>query len=144
LGPSTTWRLDAILKTAMATVKCASTQNASRTLSKMMSHYPPMSFRPVEYLIAPDSHFSMRQPLTHAPSARLPETGFRSGHILRVRLRGTYPSRETVNWFSLNFPTAFQLTAGQICSEDSFRAPTIRPKYGGHERVARNTAAEMD
>ena len=86
----------------------------------------------------------MRQRLTHAPSARLPETGFRSGHTLRVRLRGTYPSRETVNWLSLNFPTAFQLIAGQSCSEDSFRAPTIRPKYGGHERVARNTAAEMD
>src|SRR6267143_1594843 len=93
LGPSTSWRLDAILKTAMATVKCASTQNSSRTLSKMMNHYPPMSFRPVEYLIAPDSHFSVRQPLTHAPSTRFPETGFQSGHIPRVRFRGTYPGR---------------------------------------------------
>ena len=110
----------------------------------MIGRYQPMSFRPVEYLIAPDSHFSVRQPLTHAPSTRFPETGFRSGHILRVRFRGTYPGRQAVNWFSLNFPTAFQLIAGQICSEDSFRAPTIRPKYGGHERVARNTAAEMD
>src|SRR5882672_8624860 len=93
LDPSISWRLDAILKTAMATVKCASTQNSSRTLSEMISRYPPMSFRPVEYLIAPDSHFSVRQPLTHAPSTRFPETCFRSGHIPRVRFRGTYPGR---------------------------------------------------
>src|SRR5712691_4160523 len=41
-------KLDAILKTASATVKRASTRNASRALSGMMSGYQPMRFRPVE------------------------------------------------------------------------------------------------
>src|SRR6266853_5477555 len=41
-------KLDAILKTASATVKCASTQDASLTLSVMMNRYPPLGFRPVE------------------------------------------------------------------------------------------------